>query len=335
MWLKERAARYSAALMLDTGALLVDSPRFNRLPERQVQDRAQLYFKTLKMMGYAALGVSSHELKLGVDALRKLSRKHRLPLLSASIVDAKSSKPVFEPYLVRQVGALRMCVFGLISGTPEEYGALFLDKGLTVLKPKVAAKRALKALESKRCDMTIAITQLRRDEVDLVTEKVEGIDVVLGSSGQGLSSSLERVGTAYFGDCFNKGKYVGELLISPGKDKRKFAIANLRATLQTERLSLSRRVRDIASQLEEAGKPDGAVKLTPESKAIMQQNLAGLRAKLQRVTMELEGEGSEVGAASLLQLQLHALSSDIKDDSRVLKHVERYKKKWKVKGAGH
>ena len=288
----------------------------------------------MKMMGYAALNVASHEMKIGPKTLKKLARKHKLPLLSASIVD-KAEKPVFQQTFVKQVGPLRMCFFGLISDTPDEYGPLFHEKGFEVLKPVIAAKRAMKQLASKRCDLVGILSHLRRDQVDLVTEKVKGIDLVLGSSNQGLSSSLERVGPAYFGDCFNKGKYIGELLISPGEDKTRFAVANLKATLVNERLSLSRRVRDTASQLEEAKKPDGAVKLTPESTQILQSQLAGLRAKLQRVTMELEGEKDGPGKASLMSLSMHPLASDTEDDKRVLKVVERYKKKWKVKGPGH
>ena len=322
-------------MRVETGGTLVDSPRFNRVPPRQVADRAAVYFKSLRKMGYAAMGVGSHEMKLGVKELKKLSRKHKVPLVSANIIDSKTRKPVFQSHVIKQVGALRMCFIGLVSDSPEELGPLFVDKGYEVTSPVAAAKEALKKLKGKRCDLVAVLSQLRRNEVDTLGEKVEGIDLVLGSTNQGLSSSLERVGGAYFGDCFNKGKYVGRLLISPGKDKGRYVIANLRATLQNEKLSLARRVRDIAGQLEEADKPNGAVKLTDDSRRVLQQNLAGLRAKMQRVNLELEEEAEDPGKASLLDLSMHALSSDIKDDKRVLKLVDGYKKRWKVKGAGH
>lgn len=315
--------------------MLVDNPRFNRIPLKQVAERAVVYFKSLRAMGYSALGVGTHEMLLDVKTLKKLSRKHRVALVSSSIVRSEDSQPVFNQSMVKQVGRLRICLIGLLTGSPEEYGKLFVDKGYEVLKPVPAAKRAVKALRGKRCHMIVALSQLRRDEIDSVAEKVPELDLVLGSNSQSLSNSLERVGGAYFGDCFNKGKYVGELLVSPGRDLRRFAIANLRATLENERLSLARRIRDIVSQLEESEKADGAIKLTPESRQILQQNLVGLRAKLQRVTMDMEGAGAGSGGASLLALQLHPLARDTKDNPRVLKVVERYKKKWKVKGAGH
>jgi 2',3'-cyclic-nucleotide 2'-phosphodiesterase (5'-nucleotidase family) len=314
---------------------LVASPRFSRLPDRQVKDRAAMYFKTMRRMGYIAMGVGSHEMKVGVAVIKKLAKKNRLPLLSSSIVSISDSALVFEPHAVKQVGALRMCFFSLLTESPDEYGSLFVNEGFEVLKPVTAARRAMKTLKSKRCDLVAVLSQLRRDEIDLVTDKVKGIDLVLGSNGQGLSSSLERVGASYFGDCFNKGKYVGELLISPGAQKDKFAIANLKASLKSERSSLARRVRDISEQLDEAKKPEGAVKLTPESTAVLQQSLAGLRAKLQRVTMELEGGDAEPGKSSLLALNMHPLGKDITDDKRVLRVVERYKKKWKVASPSH
>lgn len=320
---------------METGATLVDNPRFNRLPARQVADRATVYFKALKSMGYSALGVASHEMVIGPDALKALAKKYRIPVVSSSIVDATSSKPVFDQHVVKQVGSIRMCFVSLLTETPEEYGKLFVDAGYQVLKPVVAAKRALKSLKSKRCDLVAVLSQLRRDEIDLVAEKVPGIHLFLGSNGQGLTSSLERVGKAYFGDCFNKGKYVGELLISPGEETERFTVANLKHTLTNERLSLARRIRDISSQLGEAKKPDGAVKLTPESTAVLQANLAGLRAKLQRVTMELEAEADGPGKSSLLALTMHPLSKDIKDDTRLLKVVDKYKTKWKVRSPGH
>lgn len=321
--------------MVDTGAMLVDSPRFNRLPPKQIAERASVYFRALQAMGYAAVNVSAHEMVLGVPALNKLSRKHRVPLVSSSIVHAKTGKPVFAEHVVRQVGPLRVCFFGVLDKAPDRYGELFVEQGYEVIDPVQAARNARSSLAGKRCDMVVALSQLHRANVDLVADKVKGIDIIAGSLSQGLSMSLERLGDTYFGDCFNKGKYVAELLVTPGTKTDEFAVANLRASLQGERTTLAGRVRDISEQLKEADEPGGAVQLTEDSRRILQQQLAGLRAKLQRVTMDLSGDGDGPGDKSLLSLHLHALASDTQDDPAVLKYLDRYKKKWKVGPPGH
>jgi len=314
---------------------MVDSVRFNRLPQRQVQDRAKVFFKSLRRMRYAAVGVGAHEMAIGVKPLKKFAKASKMPLVATNIFTSEDEKHVFSPWLIKQVGGLRMCALSLVTESPEDYGTNFIDKGYVIMAPVKAAKRAVRELKDKRCDMIVVLSQLSRAEVDKVAEKVRGVDLVLGSTGQNLTTSLERINKAYFGDCFNKGKYVGELLITPGKDKDRFAIANLKGSLLGERMSLASRVRDISGQLEEADKPGGAIQLTDESRTILQQQLAALRAKLQRVAMELESEDEGPGDASLLSLTLHPLASDTKDDGQVLRVVERYKKKWKVGPPGH
>ncbi len=314
---------------------MVDSPRFNRLPKRQVVDRAALYFRALKAMGYVAVNVGSHEMALGVSKLKKLSRRHRMPVISANIRDSKTGKLAFTGEVVRQVGSLRMCFIGLVAATPEAYGELYMKQGLDVIPPVKAAKRAVKRLSGKRCDMIVALSQLHRAEVDQLADKVPAIDAVLGSTAQGLTTNIERLGSTYFGDTYNKGKYVGELLITPGKNKKRFAVANLRGSLKAERVSLAQRVRDLTEQFKEADRPGGAVTLTPESRRILEQRLAGLRAKLQRVTMDLEGSDKGPGDASLIALHLHPLGNDVKDEPKTLKRVTKYKKKWKVGPPGH
>ena len=297
--------------------------------------RAEMMLRTYDHLGYAALNVGLNDLALGLADLRRLTKVHKVALVSANLFDTKTGKPAFLRTFVKQVGPLKVGVFGLMSDSPPELGKYVLDQGLELHAPGQAARDAVAELQTQQCDVIIALTQLRRMELERVLTDVKGITVALGSTDMELSNQLTRVGSGWWADAYTKGKYLGELKIEVRADKRNVFPAKLKASLMSERALLAQQVMSLQSQLEGANKPDSPLQLNDETRKMMESQLASTRARMQLVSMQLDDAVTTPQGATTMDLQMSALGSDIVDDPVVDGWVKKFQEKFPKVGTGH
>ena len=302
----------------------------------EVAARAQLFAKVYAQMGYAGMNVGAHELGYGLTELRAFGKAAKMPLLSANIRDAKTDKHAFEPYLVRQMGPLKVAVFGLVTPQPMEPGKLFADQGLKALDPVAVARDLVPELRKLGVDTVVVLSQLRRSEIEALANQVPGIDLVLGSMDMELTMQPLTLGKqALFADAFTKGKYIAEVTISVRGRRDRLYAANARDAKIAERADASRQVQEFAAQLESAGQPGSALQLNDETKKVLESQLVAARARQQRLTMEIEGsDGSLPADASTVDLVAAALAATVVDDPTVDKWVKAHQEKFPKVG-GH
>lgn len=289
--------------------------------------RADVLLQAMTHMGYAAMNVGLNDLALGLDDLRKVARAHKMPLLSANLY-GKDGKPAFQRTLLVDQGVLKVGVFGLISSTPPELGKFVIDQGLEIRDPIAEARTAVQELKGKGAELIVLVSQLSRQEAEAVMEHVPGITLVLGSSGMELSMQLTSMGPGFFVDPFTKGKYIGEVVVHVRQKKDRFYAARMRDSLMAERADLAQLVQGLQSQLENANKPGDPLQLTPETRGMMEKQLATAKARLQGVTMQLDGQVAVPADASTLDLTMTALGAELKDDPWVAAKVEKLQEKF-------
>ncbi len=332
--MNQRKSRFLGALAVDTGGWLVANPRFHGEELAKTTMRAEAFFGAFRAMGYVALNVGEHEMVLPPQTLLKLAKRHKLQLVSANIVDKKTGKPTFQPAVLRQIGGMKVGIFGLVTAAPEALGELFAKRELAVNDPIKAAAAAVRVLRSNGAQLVICLSALRQREVDLLGEKVKGIDLVLGSASMGLTLQIAGLGDGYFADTFTKGKYNGEIVLTPGSDPKRWVAADLKASLRQQSANLRTQVVELSEQLQNADKPGSPVQLTAQSRKIMERELARMRAKQQRVDLELSGDVKTPAGAGRVRLTMHPLNSEIDDDKRVVRVIAKFKKKYPSK-PGH
>ncbi|MFE9969862.1 bifunctional metallophosphatase/5'-nucleotidase [Streptomyces hirsutus] len=74
--------------------------------------------RAMNAIGYDAVALGNHEFNYGIETLRKFEEQCRFPLLGANALDAKTLKPAFPPYFIKEFrvkGAppVRVAVLGL------------------------------------------------------------------------------------------------------------------------------------------------------------------------------------------------------------------------------
>jgi 2',3'-cyclic-nucleotide 2'-phosphodiesterase (5'-nucleotidase family) len=287
----------------------------------QLAARADLFFRAFSRMHYRAMHVTSHEMAATPEVLIKAARRYKLPLVSSSIIHAKSGKPVFPLVVTRQVGPLRFGFIGAIASPPTGYKALFLERGYDVLDPEEAVRRGVAAAKAEGATFVVLLSAVSRLQIDRVLEKVDGVDVVLGSDSYGLSTELEIAGGSYFADTFSKGKYISELRITPAETAGNYRAADRSASLRSRRAMLAQQVEGLSATL---GAEDAAAR-SPATTRALQAEMARMRAQMGLVDLELKDRTPADPAAGTLALEAHPIAKTIEDDAVILKWVDAYK----------
>ena len=101
---------------MDTGDLLyartpTPSPNVQKMGEL----KADLYMKTYNIMGYDAFTPGELDFSFGVGPVFQMSRQANFPFLAANLMYTVSKKPVFKPYIIKEVQGVKVGLLGLIS----------------------------------------------------------------------------------------------------------------------------------------------------------------------------------------------------------------------------
>ena len=183
-------------LLLDSGDTIQGTPLayYHNRKNNAPPDPMMLVMSEL---GFDAMGVGNHEFNFGLEVLGKARREARFPWLSANTYEKSTGRPYFDPYLVKEVGGVRVGVLGLTTPgipnweNPQNYA------GLEFRDPVAEAKRWVAVLREKERADLVVIAMHNGLEEDLRTgqtspsqvpnensavrlaEEVLGVDVIL------------------------------------------------------------------------------------------------------------------------------------------------------------
>src|SRR4030042_7125730 len=175
-------------LILDGGDALMLS-FFDRESEREkARKRAAVVLKIYEKMGYDALNMGDTDLGLGVEYLKTLQKKSKIPFLSANLKEKKTGRPIFKSHLVKEVDGMRIGIIGLL--TPDIHP--FIQRELKNYFIEDPTKAALETINRHLadCDHTIALPHLTPIEIQAFTKRIPKISIIIG----GNRSEERRVG---------------------------------------------------------------------------------------------------------------------------------------------
>ena len=167
-------------LILDGGDALVLS-FFDRESEREkARRRAGLVLKIYEKMGYDALNIGDTDLGLGVEYLKTLQKRSKIPFLSANLKEKKTGKPIFKSHLVKEVDGMRIGIIGLL--TPDIHP--FIQKQLKSYFIEDPIKAALETInrDLADCDHIIALAHLTPIEIETFTKRIPKISIIIGGN---------------------------------------------------------------------------------------------------------------------------------------------------------
>jgi 2',3'-cyclic-nucleotide 2'-phosphodiesterase/3'-nucleotidase len=184
------------SLLLDSGDTIQGTPlvyyhdKLNNTPI----DPMMLVMNTLR---YDAMTVGNHEYNFGLKVLDKARHEAKFPWLSANTYRAGTLEPAYQPYIVKELGGVRVGVLGLTTpGIPawenkENYA------GLEFREPVSEARKWVGVLRDKeKVDLVVVAMHMgleadlrtgettpgqveHENEAIAIAKQVKGVDVIL------------------------------------------------------------------------------------------------------------------------------------------------------------
>lgn len=232
----DRERRRSAGtILLDAGDVFQGTPYYNFF--RGVPD-----YRSMSLMRYDVGALGNHELDDGPAAWLRARREAGFPILTANVfVSAESSwasglspvpaslrkgarwvgdaqvpdssalRHLSEPYVVREVGEVKIGFLGLTTKNIVRIVSRSRNGGVAVADPVAVAAKLVSELRAK-ADVVIALTHLGLDEDRALASRVPGIDLIVGGHSH---TYLE--GPVLVANSRNANGYHGTAIVQAGR----------------------------------------------------------------------------------------------------------------------
>ncbi len=145
-------------------------------------EQGESMVKLMNAMGYDFMVPGNHDFNYGYERLLELEKMAEFEIICANILD-KDGNLIFKEYAIKEIGGIKVAVFGL--ATPETTYKTHPDnvKGLTFKDPVVAAKEMVRKIGTS-ADVIIALAHLGIAESSTdtsleVAKEVDGIDLIV------------------------------------------------------------------------------------------------------------------------------------------------------------
>lgn len=110
------------------------------IPESDLQD-AEPDFMAMNMIGYDAMVLGNHEFDNSIAVLKKQQRWAAFAFLSANVFYKGTSKPLVDPYVIKQFDELTIAVLGVTTQQVPRLTNSESVKELDFMDPIAAARK--------------------------------------------------------------------------------------------------------------------------------------------------------------------------------------------------
>jgi len=210
---KEIEADGGKVLLLDAGDVNTGVPQSDMLD-------AEPDFVGMSRLGYDAMAVGNHEFDNPLETIRRQEKWAGFPFLSANIYDSASGQRLFRPYLIKELGGLRVAVLGLTTEDTQMKSTMGRDPAFRFTGPIDEAAKLVPELR-RQAHVVIALTHMGHypDESHAddapgdvtLARRVSGINVIVGGHTQLPLFKADLQNGAYIVQAHEWGKYVGRV----------------------------------------------------------------------------------------------------------------------------
>ena len=158
-------------LLVDSGDTIQGTPLeyYHNKKNNQPTDPMMLAMNALQ---YDAMAVGNHEYNFGLQVLRKARSEAKFPWLSANTYNKGTNETHYPPYIVKEIGGVRIGILGLTTPGVPIWENLPNYAGLEFHDPLLEAKKWVPVLRSKEQANVVVIAMHMGLEEDLRTGEV-------------------------------------------------------------------------------------------------------------------------------------------------------------------
>lgn len=221
------------SVLVDNGDLIQGSPLGDYMAAKGLK-KGDIHpvYKALNTLDYAVGNLGNHEFNYGLDYLHMALAGAKFPYVNANIIDAKTNKPLFTPYLIKETpvvdkeGKTHTLRIGYIGFVPPQimvWDKANLSGKVTVNDITETARHYVPEMRAKGADLVVVVAHsgLSAEPYQAMAEnsvyylsQVPGVDAILFGHAHAVFPSKEFA--AIKGADVSKGTLNGIPAVMPG-----------------------------------------------------------------------------------------------------------------------
>lgn len=186
------------SVLVDNGDLIQGSPLGDYMAAKGLK-KGDIHpvYKALNTLDYAVGNLGNHEFNYGLDYLHMALSGAKFPYVNANIIDAKTNKPLFTPYVIKETvvkdkdgkeQTLRIGYIGFVPPQIMTWDKTNLEGKVTVKDITETARQYVPEMRKQGADLVVVIAHsgLSSDPYHAMAEnsvyylsKVPGVDTIL------------------------------------------------------------------------------------------------------------------------------------------------------------
>ncbi len=164
--------------------LMVDAGNFVDRAGAQggCSNKCQFLVTSYEDLNYDVLNIARQEISMGYETLKALrDTSEDVEFVSANLIEVKSGRPMFKPYVIKDYGNMKVGIMGLLRDADYPPTVATLDTNvLRVTSTREAAERYLNELKSK-VNAIVLLCELPSDDLDSLLAKYPEVDFAIST----------------------------------------------------------------------------------------------------------------------------------------------------------
>lgn len=158
-------------------------------------DKCQFLVNSYADLHYDVLNIARQEVSMGYETLVALRDTAKsTDYVSANLIDAKSKKPLFDPYVIKDYGNMRIGVIGLLRDADFPETSSIVDTNfMRVTSMMDAANKYLPEL-LRKSDAVVVLCELPTDDIDSLVAKFPDIEMIISTGALRTGETTTMVG---------------------------------------------------------------------------------------------------------------------------------------------
>jgi hypothetical protein len=204
--------------------------------EKEMIDlKIDLYLKTYNLMGYDAFIPGEVDLSLGIDELKRISKQAKFSFLLANLLERQAQKPVFKPYIIKEMGGVKIGLLGLTSRDFFLKNPASEKEKYYLAEPIATARKIISDLKKKNCKIIMAIAHMPENELKAFAQALPEIHFVISGHERRLASRPLEVNNLKIFMAGTRGENLGRLDFFPKEEAGKRLFAHYQILPLTEK----------------------------------------------------------------------------------------------------
>ena len=157
--------------------------------------KCQFMVTSYEGLHYDVLNIARQEVAMGYETLVAMrDTTEDTKFVSANLIDVNTGKPLFDPYLIRDYGNMKVGVMGLLR--PADFPPSSSGLDTTNMRAEDFMEVASKHIPIllRKCDAIVVLAELPTADVEALVEAYPEIDLIISTGALRTGEKLNNVG---------------------------------------------------------------------------------------------------------------------------------------------